>query len=205
MIPMLYILCALGAVILLVLFSKISFFCEYKKYPDEKLYTDYCISIGFINLDKLIKKLSQKKPKEVSPETRDEKDSGRLVGKLKKLAKTLKLVKKTYSKNRWYIRRSLRVEQLDFHLKFGFEDAASTGIATGAIWSVLYGLTALVAQVGTLNNHYFEVVPVYTGKGFASEGRTKFSIRAVHAISLFVRLYLTYKKLTKTNKQKRRR
>ncbi len=192
---MLYATIIFLAILLALLFSKIKFFCEYKKYPGEKLYTDFRISVGFVPLGSLAKK----KIKKNAPKSKI-KNEEKLIHTLKRYARTLKIVKEVYAKNRWHIRKTLKVEKLNFHIKFGLSDAAITGIATGAIWSVLYSLTALISQVGTLNKHYFEVVPVYTEKGFISEGRVKLNIRVINAISLCARLYLTYKKVTKTSK-----
>ena len=194
---MLYVIIVLLALLVSLLFSKIKLFCEYKKLPGEKLYTDLHISVGFIRLDRFLKSAEGKSKHTQKHKTEDEDG---IILKLKAYAKTFKTVKNVYAQTRWHIRKSLKVENMDFHIKFGLENAAATGIATGAIWSVLYSLTALVAHVGTLKKHYFEVVPVYTEKGLITQGSVSLSIRMINAISLSLRLYLTYRKVTKINK-----
>lgn len=197
---MLYVIIAVCVFLLfagIVLFSKFKIFFEYKKLPGEKLYKKVNISFGFVNLTKLLYKLSKKAKRKT--EGIDKSDKA-IIEKIKKTSKTFKTVKKIYAKNRWHIRNSLNVEKLDFHIKFGLSDAAVTGIATGAIWTLLYSLTALIAQVGTLKKHYFEVCPVFTEKGLICQGSVKLSVRMIDAIVLVTRLYLTYRNINKPNK-----
>lgn len=184
-------LAVLAFLIIFALTAKIKIFFEYKKYPGEKLYIDYKITLGGISLNSVIKKQTAKKTKEKP------KDKKGIIQKLKDLAKVISIVTKVYSKNRWFIQKRLTAEDICFHLKFGLADAAATGIATGAIWAVLYNILALISRIGTLKNHNFEVVPVYTEAGFISEGSFKLSFRLIGIISVLLRLYLTYKKLTK--------
>ncbi len=194
---MAYLLIALSAILILlliVLFSKLKIFFEYKKMPGEKIYTDLQISVGIIKLS--LKPKAKKKAKQ-----KEKSDEG-IIKKIKTFKKTFVTLRKVYSKNRWHIRKSLKVENIDFHIKFGLSDAASTGIAVGAIWSLLYSVTALVAQVGSLKKHYFEVVPVYTEPGLIVKGSSRLSIRVISAISLALRLYLTYKKVVKATENK---
>jgi len=187
----------LFVLLLLLLISKIKLTFEYKKYPGENLYTDYSVYVGFIKLDKFIKKDEKKEDTRAkkSKSSKDNEDS--LLKKIKTLIKTFEIVKKVYSKNRWNIQKSLKVDNVNIHIKFGLSDAAKTGIATGALWSLLYGGLSLCDSVGTVENHFFEVAPVFTEEGFISQGNVKLSVRVISAITLLVRLYLTYNKLTK--------
>lgn len=190
--PFLYLAAAIAIAILLYLFfAKIRIVFEYKKYPGEKLYTSIKLSYGFINLSGLLKKKKLK-----LSQNKQETDIG-IIDKIKKYEKTLKILCKVYSKNRWFIRNRINVERLNFHLKFGLGDAAATGIATGAINSVLYWLLAFVNRVGTVKKHYFEVVPVFEGSGFISEARGSISLRMINILTIAVRVYLTYKRVSK--------
>ena len=194
---MVYLLIALSVILiflLALLFSKIKIFFEYKKMPGEKIYTGLQISVGFIKLNL--------KPKVKKAKHEKEKSDEGIIQKIKTFKKTFVIARKVYSKNRWHIRKSLKVENIDFHIKFGLNDAASTGIATGAIWSLLYSITAFVAQVGSLKKHYFEVVPVYTEPGLIVQGSFRLSIRVISAISIAARLYLTYKNVIKEENNK---
>ena len=192
---MLYVIIAVAIIILLIftlLFSKFKIYFEYKKYPDEKLYTKFSISFGFINLNRFADKLSKKAEDEVKKADKSDED---IIKKLRKASQTIKTVKNIYSKNRWHIREAIAVENLDFHVKFGLSDAAKTGIATGEVWTVLYIARAFIAQIGRLKKHYFEVCPVYTEEVFACQGSIKLGIRMISAIVLCTRLYLTYKNI----------
>jgi len=177
----------IAVIVAIILFSKIKIFFEYKKLPGEKIYTDLTIKIGFVKIP-----LGQKKKPEENPDS----SNGKLLEKLKKYIKTFKTVKKIYEKHRWHIRKNFVVDNLDFHIKFGTGDAASTGILTGVIWSFLYGVNGLVSTVGILKKHYFEVAPVYAEKGLILQGSTRISARVVSLLILALRIYITYKKIT---------
>lgn len=174
-----------------LLFAKIKIIFEYKKYPGEKLYTDIKLFYGFIDLSSFLRKLStsRKKSSSFSPE--------KTLDKIRKYEKVFRILCKVYSKNKWYIRNRIHVEKLNFHLKFGLGDAAATGILTGAINSMLYWLLAFINCVGTVEKHYFEVVPVFNSKGLASESRGRITLRMINMLTIAVRLYLTYKKVSK--------
>lgn len=181
-----------------ILFAKIKIIFEYKKYPGEKLYTDIRVSYGFIKLDKLVSK-SISKASEKKSDSSKNKDMT-LIKKIKSYTQTFRILKTVYSKNRWFIRKRLLIDPLKFHLKFGFGDAAATGIMTGAINTMLYWMLSFLDRIGTVKNHYFEVVPVFESRGFASEARGSITLRMINILTIAVRLYLTYKKTIKTNK-----
>lgn len=204
----LYIILAVIALIIIFAFTaKIKIFLEYKKYPGEKLYIDYNITLGGISLSRFIKPVISKNEKKQTGKSKPQKaekakskDDKSLIQKLKDYAEAVSVVKKVYSKNRWFIRRRIFVEDVEFHLKFGLYDAASTGIATGALWTLLYAILALVGQIGTLKNHNFEVVPVFTEAGFISQGGIRVRFRMISIISVALRLYLTYIRISKNQK-----
>ena len=173
----------LAVVILALIFllcSKIKLFFEYKKYPGEKLYTDFSVYLGLINVTGFIKKPSEDKLTKKAKEKIT-------AEKIENYAKTLKILAKVYSKNRW-------------HIQFWLFDAMQTGIMTGALWSFLYSALALADAVGTVKDHFFEVAPVYTEPGFISQGSIKLSIRVINALTIMIRLYFTYRKITKVKK-----
>ena len=180
----------LALLLLVVLTSKIKIFLEYKKYPGEKLYTDISVCFGFINLTRFIKTPKEDKLKQKTK-------SSFTTDKIKNYVKTFKILTKVYSKNRWPIQKTLVIENVNIHLKFGLFDAMQTGIMTGAVWSLLYSALALATSVGSVKKHFFEVVPVYTEAGFISEGKIKLSVRLISAVILAVRLYTTYTKVSK--------
>ena len=189
---MLYVIIIVVIIILLILtllFSKLKISFEYKNFPGEKLYTNIGLSFGFINLNRYTDTLSEKAEAQIRNMFKSDEI---LIKRLKKASKTLKTLKDVYAQNRWQIRNTLTVENLDFHVKFGMSDAAKTGIVTGEIWTALYIARAFIAQVGTLKKHYFEVCPVYTEEVFACQGSFKISIRMISATLLCSRLYLTY-------------
>jgi len=195
----LYILIAVLLLIILFLSAKIKIIFEYKKYPGEKLYTELNLKIGFLSLTRLLNKKAKKQKKKETVPSPHEKEKT-FKDKVKNYTKTFKILTKVYSKNRWKIQKTLIIDNVDIHIKFGLFDAAQTGIATGAVWTMLYSGLALCSAAGTVKKHFFEVAPVFTEAGFMSQGSIRLSVRVFSAVVLALRLYVTYNVISKENK-----
>ncbi len=172
----LYIILATLAVALIwLLVSKIKVYYAYEKYPEEKFQSTLKLHLGFINLTWLIKEKS-------------------LEEKLKFWLKVLKILKKVYPENRIFVQKSLMVDDIDFHIKFGLSDPDKTAPASAAIWAFLHSVLSLASSLATLRHHFFEVVPVYTEPGLICKGHFKISIRLINALSILWKMYLIYRK-----------
>ena len=111
----LVVLSILTFLIFLVLSAKIKLIFEYKKLPGEKLYTHLSLKIGFINLDRTLN-FKKKKNKE------ENKPKETFMVRIKKIARTLGILKKVYTSNRHHIHKGLTVDDVEVHIKFGLFD-----------------------------------------------------------------------------------
>ncbi len=186
----LYILLAILFVSMMVLLSKIKVFFEYNKRPGEKLYKEILIKFWFVPI-RIKKKGPSKKKDKPSNENEDKKS---IIQKIKDAKDIINSLKTTYSKSRRNIRKGFRIENASLHFRIGLGDAANTGIATGAMWALLYDGLAFCDYVGAVKSHYFEVAPDYKEEGFESVGKIKLSFRVIDALIIALRfLHLTYK------------
>lgn len=176
------ILATLAVVVIWLLMSKIKVYYAYEKYPEEKFKSTLKLHLGFIDFSWLIK-------------------DSTLEEKLKLWLKILKILKKVYPKNRTLVQKSLMVDDIDFHIKFGLSDPDKTAPASAAIWAFLHSILSLASSLATLKHHFFEVVPVYTEPGLIVKGHFKISIRFFNALSILWRMYLIYRKLPKKIKE----
>lgn len=130
-----------------------------------------------------------------------EKNDEKILDKIKNYIKTFKILKEVYSKNKFFIRDRLVLEDTKAYVKFGFGDAAVTGIATGAVWSLLYQILAFLSSIGTVRDHDFDVVPVYNERGFCLNVNGIISFRMINIIRVVLKLVRTYRKIIReTNK-----
>ena len=134
-------------------------------------------------------------------DVKKEKSDEKILDKIKNYIKTFKILKEVYSKNKFFIRDRLVLEDTKAYVKFGFGDAAVTGIATGAVWSLLYQVLAFVSSIGTVKDHDFDVVPVYNERGFCLNVNGIISFRMINIIRVVLKLVRTYRKIVReTNK-----
>ena len=134
-------------------------------------------------------------------DVKKEKSDEKILDKIKNYIKTFKILKEVYSKNKFFIRDRLVLEDTKAYVKFGFGDAAVTGIATGAVWSLLYQVLAFVSSIGTVKDHDFDVVPVYNERGFCLNVNGIISFRMINIIRVVLKIVRTYRKIVReTNK-----
>lgn len=189
----------LASAVFFVLLVKVRIVFEVTKVKGEAFKNSIRITffgnkIGF-NLKDLTYK--NKSKTDVKKEKNDEK----ILAKIKNYIKTFKILKEVYSKNKFFIRDRLVLEDTKAYVKFGFGDAAVTGIATGAVWSLLYQILAFLSSVGTVKDHEFDVVPVYNERGFCLNINGIISFRMINIIRVVLKVVRTYRKIIReTNK-----
>jgi len=189
----------LASAVFFVLLVKVRIVFEVTKVKGEAFKNSIRITffgnkIGF-NLKDLTYK--NKSKTDVKKEKNDEK----ILDKIKNYIKTFKILKEVYSKNKFFIRDRLVLEDTKAYVKFGFGDAAVTGIATGAVWSLLYQILAFLSSVGTVKDHEFDVVPVYNERGFCLNINGIISFRMINIIRVVLKVVRTYRKIIReTNK-----
>ena len=84
---------------------------------------------------------------------------------------------------------------LTLSLSFGLYDAALTGIATGAVWTLLYELLGLISTIALIEKHSFNVDPVFDKAVFKAEGICIFSFRPVNIIGILIHILRKYNKV----------
>lgn len=192
------ILALLVIILLAVLFVKVRMVFSFTKKHGES--AENSIKITFFGSKKGVdlKNLSwkSKENKEVKS-----KDDEKFLDKIKGYIKTFKIMKEVYSKNKYFIKERLVLENTDVSVKFGLGDAAVTGIATGAVWTLLYSILAFLGCIGTVRDHNFEVAPVYNETGFEMDVNGIISFRLINIIRVVVKLVRTYRAVIKVNKQ----
>lgn len=91
-----------------------------------------------------------------------------------------------------YVRRHSSVKSVDFKIKFGFDNAATTGISTGAIWgmgSFILKVVDTLIGIKKINMHVF---PDFNNKLFEIYSKTILIMRPIHFIIIIRKLVKTY-------------
>ena len=136
------------------------------------------------------KKDDEKKEDESAKKEKKEKlDFGRMK---KILSESLKLLS--------YLSKRLTVDRLKLHFHIGLEDAAATGIATGAAWAFLYDFVSLCDNKLKLKSHSVNVCPDFREEVFETDIRLVISIRIIFAVILAVKAMKLYLKMKGDNK-----
>ena len=96
-----------------------------------------------------------------------------------------------------YARHHLSVERVDFEIRFGFDNAAATGISTGAIWGMGSFLLKVVDTLLGIKKINMQVNPDFNNKVFEIYLKTILIIKPIHFIIIlrkFVKTYIYIKK-----------
>lgn len=124
-------------------------------------------------------KISSKEPK---------KQKEPFTQKLKKIVENIQRGRYTYLLSKRYVRKKIKLETLNFSLTFGLDDAAHTGIATGAAWGSVYNIFGFVDRLFTVKSHNFSITPVFDREAFemSFSSKIRFSISNLIAIGFAV-------------------
>ena len=121
------------------------------------------------------KKNSAPAPQAQSPEEQDE----ALIDKINNACKLVRRIRNVYNDSRHFVSKRFCAEDIYVNISFGTWDAALTGIATGAIWALLYDILGFLSTVATINNHKFDVDSVYDRSFFHIKAGAVFRFRIV--------------------------
>ena len=130
-----------------------------------------------------------KKDDEKKKEKKEKLDFGRMK---KILSESLKFLS--------YLSKRLTVDRLKLHFHIGLEDAAATGIATGAAWAFLYDFVSLCDNKLKLKSHSVNVCPDFREEVFETDIMLVISIRIIFAVILAVKAMKLYLKMKGDNK-----
>jgi len=187
--------------IFIILFLEISVKFDY----DDRLNENFRLRIFLYNEKfgiNLLKKDKPKKPKKKKEEKTKDKEKISFFEKIVDVFEELKNISYAYYYSKDFIRKRLILEKLNVNIDFGMSDAAKTGIATGAIWAVLYNIFAVVTKIFTVYDHKFNVEPDYNNEKFlfGVNGILKFKLVNIISIAFYVLIkYITVSKKTQEN------
>lgn len=97
-----------------------------------------------------------------------------------------------------YVRKHLSCKEMDFRIAFGLDDAAKTGITTGAVWTSGTLLLKTVDSLIGIKKIHMDVFPDFKYKRFEISFKTILVMRPVH----FIKIYSHIKKTTRYVKYK---
>lgn len=143
-----------------------------------------------MDVEKLGKRFSKKHKKPVEaekPQSEDEQDAA-LIDKINGACKLVRRIRNVYNDSRHFVSKHFYADNIYVNISFGTWDAALTGIATGAVWALLYDILGLITTVATVNNHKFDVDSVYDRCFFDIKAGAvfKFRIAGIAGIALCV-------------------
>ncbi len=87
-----------------------------------------------------------------------------------------------------YVRKNLTCKELDFRIAFGMDDAAKTGIATGAVWASGTFLLKLIDTLISIKKVHMDVYPDFNHKRFEISFKTILIMQPIHFIIIYRRI-----------------
>lgn len=141
---------------------------------------------------------------------RVKKDEEKLDQEAKKEEKTLlsglspekflslaRAVKSAYKKTRSelrdvyvYLKKHITFKQVLLHIRFGMDDAAQTGIMTGAVWTGGTCLLSVINNTFGIRHVDMNVTPVFTEQCFDIRSKSILTAQFVYIISIVVKVLL---------------
>ncbi len=190
MIVLYIVLIILALLIAVMLFAKISLIVKLVKPADGKLKTELMVSVFGITIDlaRFIKKDKKPAKKTDKPVKKQITEKPSLKEKLHNLRVNIERGRYTYLLSKRYVCKKIKIENIDFNMSFGLDDAAHTGIATGAAWGSLYNIFGFVSSLFRVKSHKFNITPVFDGECFVFnfDTKIKFSLSNILAIAFAV-------------------
>ena len=193
---MLYIVLAVLVVIVTaVLFVKMTITVNISKDEGKELTSSFILNVFGYKTDifELINKPKTDKPGKKTEET----PKLTFGEKLHKLRVDIERGRYTYLLSKKYIKQKIKVYNLDFDMTFGLDDAAHTGIATGAAWASIYNVFGFLANLFTVKSHKFTVTPVFDRECFSFVLNSKIRFSVYNILTLALAVKKNYKKSCK--------
>lgn len=190
MIVLYIVLIILALLVAVVLFTKISLIVKLVKPVDGKFKTEIMLSVFGITLDlsRFFEKDKKRDKKTDKPVKNKKTEKPSLKERLHKLRVNIERGRYTYLLSKRYVCKKIKIENIDFDMTFGLDDAAHTGIATGAAWGSLYNVFGFVSSLFRVKSHKFNITPVFDGECFvfSFDTKMKFSLSNILAIAFAV-------------------
>lgn len=200
MIVLYIILIILALILCLALFSKLTFIIKLQK-PFSGSF-NWQLSLFVlgkpVDISSVIKKVKEpgirKAKKEMQLEETDEKPKKSLREKIHNLIVNIERGRYTYLLSKRYVKKKIKIESLNFDMVFGLEDAAQTGISTGAAWAGLYNVFGFIDRLFAVKSHKFNITPVFDGEKLSVVFESKIRFSVSNIISLAVAVGMNYLK-----------
>lgn len=203
----------LGILVLLLcltLFTKMTLSVKAQKRNGGELETEFSLSIFGkpVDLSPYIKRSNGKDKKEKnkkndSEKSDEESEKKPLREKLEDILRNIAIGRYTYLLSKKSIKKKIRLDCLDFALSFGLDDAAHTGIATGAAWGSLYNIFSFIDRLFTVKSHNFKITPVFDGEYLDMDFETKIRFSILNIVSLASVIFINYIKSEKIYKRRK--
>lgn len=134
------------------------------------------------------KSAHRKKPKQQKAQPQQDAQDEALFDKINNAIKLVRRIKNVYNDSRHFVSKRFYADNIYVNISFGTWDAALSGIATGALWTLLYEVLGLLTTVATVNHHKFTVDTVYDRSFFDIKAGAvlKFRIIGIAGIALCV-------------------
>lgn len=160
---------------------------------------------GLIKLSPDMLKKKTPKGKETPPaKEKAEQTQDAILKRLNDGIYLLKRIYKTFSSSRHFCQKRLVAEKISADISFAMFDAALTGITTGLVWSLLYQLLGTLSVVALIDEHKFNVEPVYEEKLFFNqEINCILKFRIVNIIGILLVVLYHFKKSGKERKREK--
>lgn len=184
-----------------LLFTKARIYLSFGKKKEQKFKISVSLSLlgGLIKRDLPLESKGSPKDK-AQGEAKEKEDELKFFDKVKKHYGTFLDYKEIYEKNFHKIHRSIHAEKTELNLSFGTGDAASTGIATGAVWAGIYNVVAFVSRIIRITEPRIAVTPLYNELRCEFDGKCIISARIVNLILLMVSIGIKIRKINKKEK-----
>ncbi len=92
-----------------------------------------------------------------------------------------------------YVKQHLTIKRVDFSIHFGFDNAAATGISTGAIWGMGSFILKVIDSLIGIKKIDMQVNPDFNNKIFEIYSKTILIMRPIHFIIILRQVLKTYK------------
>lgn len=84
------------------------------------------------------------------------------------------------------IKNHIKIDKILFEMQYGLKDAAKTGMANGAMWTLSSGVLSAVDNISPIGDVTLNIYPVFDRECFNARFQGIISFRLVHIISICV-------------------
>ena len=197
--PEIYIvLLVIVLIILALLFLKITLSIKSVKKTGESFKTEITLKVLGLRIDILKHIRKKEKPQKVVKEKSKQKEKPKekkpFKEKLKTLFVNIRRGRYTYLLSKRYVCRKIKIDNLDFSVVFGLDDAAHTGVSTGVLWANIYNIYGFLDKLFLIKSHKFNVTPVFDDEVFEMDFCATAHFRILNIVAMAFAIMINYVK-----------